>query len=75
MESKEFCVIGVLHTCAVDLRSILGANQAYVMLGNIQSQQQLHIIGALPEQKIYCDNGAKNRLKSMKAKSINLSQA
>jgi hypothetical protein len=59
------------RTCAVDLRSIFGANQAYVMLGRIQSQQQLRIIGCLPEEKIYCDKEAKSQLTIMKAKSLN----
>jgi hypothetical protein len=59
------------RTCAVDLRSVFGPGQAYVMLGRIQSQQQLRIIGCLPEEKIYCDNEAKSQLTSMKAKSLN----
>ncbi len=64
--------IEVPRTCAVDLRSVFGAGQAYVMLGRIQSQQQLRIIGCLPEEKIYCDKGAKSELTSMQARSLNV---
>ena len=63
--------IEVPRTCAVDLRSVFSPGQAYVMLGRIQSQQQLRIIGCLPEEKIYCDKEAKSQLTSMKAKSLN----
>ena len=58
-------------TCAMDLRSVFGPGQAYVMLGRIQSQQQLRIIGCLPEEKIYCEKGAKSELTSMQARSLN----
>ena len=40
---------------AIDLRSVFGPNQAYVMLGRVQKQDQLYIIGELPENKIYTD--------------------
>jgi len=42
---------------AVDLRSIWGTGQAYVMLGRVQKVSQF-IIGGLPYSKIYCDRQA-----------------
>ena len=37
---------------AIDLRSVFGQNQAYVMLGRVQKLAQLFIIGSLPVNKI-----------------------
>ena len=56
---------------AVDLRTVFGANQAYVMLGRVQNQNQLSIIDKLPEQKIYPDKEALEQLSLMKRKSVN----
>ena len=56
---------------AIDLRSVFGPNQAYVMLGRIQELNQLYIIGNLPEKKITVDKEALNQLAILKAKSIN----
>ena len=56
---------------AVDLRSVFGPSQAYVMLGRVQKKDQLHIIGSLPENKFYVDKNALEQLGSMKQKSIN----
>ena len=47
---------------AIDLRSVFGPNQAYVMLGRVQRRDQLFIIGELPENKITVDNEAKKQL-------------
>ena len=56
---------------AVDLRTVFGANQAYVMLGRVQRQDQLSIIDSLPENKIYPDKSALEQLSLMKERSIN----
>ena len=56
---------------AVDLRTVFGANQAYVMLGRVQQLEQLYIIGSLPENKIYVDKNAAKQLEIMKNKSLN----
>ena len=56
---------------AVDLRTVFGANQAYVMLGRVQQLDQLYIIGSLPENKIYVDKNALEQLEIMKNKSLN----
>ena len=56
---------------AVDIRSVFGANQAYVMLGRAEELSQLYIIGKLDEKKIYTDKEALSQLKIMKAKSVN----
>ena len=56
---------------AVDLRSVFGPNQAYVMLGRIQELNQLYIIGNLPENKITTDKEALSQLATLKAKSVN----
>ena len=56
---------------AIDLRSVFGPNQAYVMLGRIQELNQLYIIGSLPENKITVDKEALSQLAILKAKSIN----
>ena len=57
---------------AIDLRSVFGPNQAYVMLGRVQKKDQLFIIGELPENKITTDKEAKKQLAIMKAKSVNV---
>ena len=56
---------------AIDLRTVFGANQAYVMLGRVQKQDQLYIIGDLPENKIYADKVALKELELLKARSMN----
>ena len=56
---------------AVDLRSVFGPGQAYVMLGRVQTQHQLHILGSLPDNKIYADKNALSQLETMRAKSLN----
>ena len=56
---------------AVDLRTVFGSNQAYVMLGRVQRQDQLNIIEFLPENKIYADKNALSQLVSMKEQSMN----
>ena len=56
---------------AVDIRSVFGANQAYVMLGRSEQLSQLYIIGKLDEKKIYTDKEALSQLKIMKARSLN----
>jgi hypothetical protein len=55
----------------VDLRSVFGPNQAYVMLGRVQQRNQLYIIGSLAENKITTDKEALSQLAILKAKSIN----
>ena len=56
---------------AVDLRSVFGANQAYVMLGRVEERNQLFIVESLAEKKIWTDQEALKQLAKMKAKSIN----
>ena len=56
---------------AIDLRSVFGPSQAYVMMGRVQKQEQLTIIGSLAENKIYVDKNALDQLEIMKGKSIN----
>ena len=56
---------------AVDLRSVFGASQAYVMLGRVQERSQLYLIGSLSETKIRMDQEAKKQLEILKAKSLN----
>ena len=56
---------------SVDLRSVWGASQAYVMLGRVQKLSQLYIIGSLPRSKIYCDSFALDELSRMKKRSLN----
>ena len=56
---------------AVDLKSVFGANQSYVMLGRVQKLEQLFLIGSLAEGKIYANQGAKNQLAVLKARSVN----
>jgi hypothetical protein len=56
---------------AVDLTSVFGPNQAYVMLGRVQERNQIYIIGSLPENKITTDEEALNQLAVLKAKSVN----
>ena len=56
---------------AIDLRSVFGANQAYVMMGRVQQLEQLFIIDSLPENKIYADKKALDQLEIMKNKSLN----
>ena len=56
---------------AVHLKSIFGPNQAYVMLGRVENQEQLFIIDSLPDNKIYCDQEAKDQLEVMRARSEN----
>ena len=58
-------------TVAVDLRSVFGPNQAYVMMGRVQQLNQLFFIGELPEGKITTDKGALQQLESLKQRSIN----
>ena len=36
---------------AIDLTSVFGPNQAYVMLGRIQCMEQLYLIKSLPKKK------------------------
>ena len=38
---------------AIDLRSVLGAKQAYVVMGRVQHLEQLFLIGSLAEANIY----------------------
>ena len=61
----------VPQAVAVDISTVFGANQAYVMLGRMQSVDQLFIIDKLPENKIYCDVGALNELMDLKHRSLN----
>ena len=56
---------------AVDLRSVFGPNQAYVMLGRVQERSQLFIMGSLPVNKITTDKEALDQLAILKARSIN----
>jgi ATP-dependent exoDNAse (exonuclease V) alpha subunit len=56
---------------AVDLQSVFGSNQAYVMLGRVQERSQLFIIDSLPVHKITTDKDALDQLGILKAKSIN----
>ena len=56
---------------AVDLNSVFGPNQAYVMLGRVQNIEQLFIIGSLSENKITTDTEAKCQLEIMKTRSLN----
>jgi hypothetical protein len=56
---------------AVDLRSVFGPNQAYVMLGRVQEKEQLFIIGSMPNNKITTDQEAKKQLEILKQKSLN----
>ena len=55
----------------MDLRTIWGASQAYVMLGRVQMLSQLYIIGDLPRLKIYSDSLALDELSRMKKRSLN----
>ena len=57
---------------AIDLRSVFGPGQAYVMLGRIQELDQLFIIDSLPEKKITVDQEALSQLSIMKNKSVNM---
>ena len=59
------------RTVAVDLKTVWGASQAYVMLGRVQKLSQLYIIGSLPRSKIYCDSMALDELSQMKKRSLN----
>ena len=59
------------RTIAVHLNSIFGPNQAYVMLGRVENQEQLFIIDSLPDNKIYCDPAAKEQLEVMRGRSEN----
>ena len=56
---------------AMDLKSVFGANQSYVMLGRVQQLEQLFLIGSLAEGKIYANKGAKDQLAVLKARSVN----
>ena len=56
---------------AIDLRTVWGASQAYVMLGRVQKLSQLFIIGDLPRSKIYCDKLALDELALMRRRSLN----
>ena len=56
---------------AVDLQSVFGANQSYVMLGRTEERKQLYIIDKLPKTKIYQDKEALKQLEILKAKSLN----
>ena len=56
---------------AVDLRTVWGASQAYVMLGRVERLCQLFIIETLPRSKIYCDKLALEELTRMKQRSLN----
>ena len=56
---------------AIDLRSVFGANQSYVMLGRVQKLEQLFLIGSLAEGKIYANKGAKDQLAILKDRSVN----
>ena len=53
------------------LKSIFGPNQAYVMFGRVENLDQLFILDSLPENKIYCDQDAKDQLEIMRARSEN----
>ena len=55
----------------MDLKSVFGANQSYVMLGRVQQLEQLFLIGSLAEGKIYANKGAKDQLAVLKARSVN----
>ena len=55
----------------VHLKSIFGPNQAYVMFGRVENMDQLFILDSLPDNKIYCDQDAKDQLEIMKARSEN----
>jgi hypothetical protein len=57
---------------ALDLQTIFGPNQAYVMLGRTQSLKQINIIGNFDHTKaLNTDSQALAQLQSMKARSIN----
>ena len=56
---------------AVDLRTVFGPNQAYVMLGRVQRKDQLFIIDSVPDNKIYVDKNALEQLDCMKRRSLN----
>ena len=56
---------------AIDLRTVFGSSQAYVMMGRVQQKEQLYIIGSLPRDKIYVDNSALKQLETMREKSLN----
>ena len=55
----------------VDLRTVFAAAMAYVMLSRVQCQEQLYILGSLPENKIYADPKALEELERMEKISIN----
>jgi len=56
----------------LDLRTVMEAAQAYVMLSRVQEMDQLIILETLPPKKIYASCDAMNELNSMKCKAINL---
>ena len=55
----------------VDLKSVFGAAQAYVMLSRVQSLEQLFILGSLPANKIYADDKALQELDRLNSISMN----
>ena len=56
---------------SVDLRSVFGPHQAYVMLGRVQGRDDLYIIEDMPEEKIKTDKEALKQLSIMKERSLN----
>jgi ATP-dependent DNA helicase PIF1 len=57
---------------ALDLQSIFGPNQAYVMLGRTQSLKQINIIGNFDDTKaLKTEKHSLKELQSMKARSLN----
>ena len=56
---------------AVDLRTVFGAAQSYVMLSRVQSIEQLFILESLPENKFYADGQALKELQRLDNISIN----
>ena len=55
----------------IDLRTVFGAAQAYVMLSRVQSIEQVFILGSLPAQKIYPDVKALKELDRLESISVN----
>ena len=59
------------NSLITDLRSVFTGAQAYVILGRVETKEQLFIIDELPIKKIYPNESAMKELKLLEEKSVN----
>merc|ERR1712215_98565 len=59
------------NSLVLDLRTVMEAAQAYVMLSRVQALGQLFILESVPSKKIYASDDAVNELNRMTIAALN----